>query len=100
VAQRSSETIHCETHGDQQRTLVCQHIIQGLVTKERVGFFWTTYDPENPRPDAWCTECEKRVRVTGGDWVGEAEVHLEPKVLCGACYDQAKIFHMGGNPWS
>jgi len=66
----------------------------------RVGFFWTPDDPQNPRPDAWCTECEKRVRLTGGEWVGEAETQLQAKVLCGACYDAAKSFHMGGNPWA
>jgi hypothetical protein len=66
----------------------------------RVGFFWTTADPENPRPDAWCSACNDQVQVTGGEWVGEALKHLEPKVLCGACYDVAKIFHMGGDPWS
>lgn len=52
------------------------------------------------RPDAWCTECEDRVRLTDGEWIAEAEANLEPKILCGACYDIAKIFHMGGDPWS
>jgi hypothetical protein len=87
-------------HGDQQKTRVCQHILDGLQAKQRVGFFWTTYDPGNPWPAAWCTECEERVKKTGGDWVGEAEAHLKPKVLCGVCYDLAKVFHMGGNPWN
>jgi hypothetical protein len=95
-----TRTVRCETHGDQQRTRVCQHIAAGLETKTRVGFFWTTIDPHNPRPDAWCSECEDRVRRTDGEWVGEAEENLQPKVLCSACYDAAKVFHMGGNPWS
>ena len=93
-------TVRCGTHGEQQRTRVCQHIAIGLATKTRVGFFWTTLDRGNPRPDAWCGECEERVRRTDGDWVGEAEENLKPEVLCGACYDAAKVFHMGGNPWS
>src|SRR5437867_3023893 len=80
--------------------LVFQHIAQGVIMKSRVGFFWTTHDRDNPRPDAWCKACEERVRATGGEWVGEAEAQLDPKVLCGACYDLAKKFHMGEDPWS
>jgi len=94
------DTVICKAHGEQQQTFVCQHIAQGLFDKQRVGFFWTTYDPENPRPDAWCSACEERVKLTDGEWVGEAVENLKAKVLCGACYDAAKAFHMGGNPWS
>ena len=92
--------IECATHGKQPETFVCQHIVQGLVEKRRVGFFWSAGDPTNPHPDAWCSACEQRVRATEGEWVGEALANLEPKILCGACYDNAKIFHMGGHPWS
>ena len=80
--------------------MVCQHIAKGPRTRTRVAFFWTVGDPENGRPDAWCSECESRVRVAAGEWIGEALAHLQPKVLCGACYDAAKHFHMGGDPWS
>lgn len=79
---------------------MCQHIADGLTHRNRVGFFWTTADPGKSRPDAWCRDCEERVRSTGSEWVGEALKNLEPKVLCGACYDAAKQFHMGGDPWS
>lgn len=80
--------------------MVCQHIAEGLMRRQRVGFFWTMHDPDNPRPDAWCIACNERNSATGGEWVGEALEHLQAKVLCGACYDLAKVFHMGGNPWS
>jgi len=79
--------------------MVCQHVAQGLFDRKRVGFFWSTEDPENPRPDAWCYGCNERVKTTGGDWVGIALEHLEPKYLCGVCYDLAKSFHSGGNPF-
>jgi len=36
----------------------------------------------------------------GGEWVGEALSNLKPKVLCGSCYDLAKHFHSGGDPWA
>jgi hypothetical protein len=42
----------------------------------------------------------RRARATGGEWIDGALEHLQPKVLCGACYDVAKNFHMGGDPFS
>lgn len=80
-------TVQCATHGPQQETFVCQHIVKGLQDKKRVGFFWTAADPKNPRPDARCSEFEKRVAATGGEWVGEAGEQLGAKILCGACCD-------------
>jgi hypothetical protein len=94
------DTIECETHGTSKRTYVCQHVATGLQCHERVGFFWTTFDRENPYPDAWCYECEERVKKTGGEWEGEALEQLQAKVLCHHCYEIAKVFHMGGDPWS
>lgn len=96
----SDGTSHCRIHGTQQRTQVCRHIAAGLASRQRVGFFWTTSDPNSARPDAYCTACEERVEKTDGEWVGEALENLQPKVLCGVCYDLAKQFHQGGNPWS
>ncbi len=93
-------TITCETHGLQDETWVCQHIVAGLENRKRVGFFWTTEPPENPRPDAYCHACNERVKLTNGEWIGAALEHLEPKCLCGGCYDLAKKFHSGENPWS
>lgn len=90
----------CRFHGEQQQTLVCQHIVEGLRNQTRVGFFWTIGNPDNPRPDAYCSECEIRVRETAGEWVGEALDKLKPQVLCGVCYDAAKQLHMGGDPWT
>jgi hypothetical protein len=94
------ETVWCKTHGAQPQTLVCQHIAEGLIERKRLGFFWTTASPDNPRPDAWCADCESRVRATGGEWTGEALERLAPEALCGECYDLAKRFHMGKDPWS
>jgi hypothetical protein len=96
----SPAVVHCATHGEQPETLVCHHVLEGLRTKTRVGFVWTTADPANPRPDAWCQDCNARVAATGGEWVGDALANLGPQTLCGACYDTARAFHMGGDPWS
>jgi hypothetical protein len=94
------KTVQCDDHGVQPETFVCQHIVSGLLERRRVGFYWTSSDPDNPRPDAWCAACEERVRAAGGAWIGEAAWHLGARLMCGACYDAAKTFHMGGNPWS
>ena len=96
----SEGKIECNVHGAQPGTRVCKHIVAGLNSRQRVGFFWATEDPDEPRPDAWCGACQIRVRASGGEWVGEALENLDPQVLCGACYDLAKQFHMGGDPWS
>jgi hypothetical protein len=95
----ATNAVQCGTHGLQPETFVCQHVVAGLAVRKRVGFWWSTESPENPRPDAWCTECNERVKATDGEWVGESERHLKPKILCGECYDLAKSFHMGGDPW-
>lgn len=92
--------IKCDQHGVTQSTFVCQHIVEGLLRRERVGFFWTQEDPDNPHPDAWCLACEERACRTGGEWIGEAFQHLGAKVMCTHCYEAAKVFHMGGDPWS
>ena len=89
---KTTTNVDCPEHGLQQETFVCQHIVQGLSDGRRVGFFHAR-DPENPRPDAWCAECNERVRAQGGEWTGDAEAQLGAKLLCGACYDRAKTFH-------
>jgi hypothetical protein len=101
MGSKTYPTVFCASHGEQQETMVCQHVLDGLRSKSRVGFFWSQSDPENPRPDAWCGECNRRVAATDdGDWSGEALHLANPQVICGGCYDAAKIFHMGGDPWT
>lgn len=97
---KPANTIQCDKHGEAAATFVCQHIVDGLFRHERLGFFWTVDDPGNPHPDAWCAECEERVKLTHGEWEGAALEHLKPKTLCSECYEVAKVFHMGGDPWS
>jgi hypothetical protein len=89
-------TVQCTVHGTQKIPYVCGHILDGLRQRERVGFF--TADAE-PQSDAWCTACEERFTASGG-WVGEAKQQLRLSVICGACYDLAKKFHTGSDPWA
>jgi len=86
--------VECCEHGRQQATYVCQHVVKTLIDGECRGFWWAG-DCDNPRPDAWCSECEERVQATGGEWTDESESLAGVKLLCGACYDRAKAMNLG-----
>jgi hypothetical protein len=92
--------IDCPIHGKNAEAFVCQHIAAGLLDNQRVGFFWTGSEADNPHPDAWCAGCEARRLEHNGEWEGEAANQLQAKIMCGSCYDVAKTFHLGGKPWS
>ena len=76
--------VECETHGKQQATFVCLHIIQTLHDGKVRGFWWAG-DSDNSRPDAWCSECDAKVQEANGEWNDESETFAEVKLLCGAC---------------
>lgn len=84
--------MHCQLHGEQQKTYVCQHLVRALQTGEKVGFFWSG----GSRGDAWCSACEA-VRIleggTTGDWNQRSEEFAGIKLLCGACYDRLRELH-------
>ena len=79
----------CAKHGAQEAAFVCQHIVQG-VQDGRARGFWSADDPENPRPDAWCTACDEKVAATGGEWTDETQAFANVMLLCGVCYDDAR----------
>lgn len=60
--------------------------------------FWTSNDPTNPRPHAWCTACETKVQSTGGDWTDESEAFAGISLLCGTCYDEVRRFNHHPRP--
>jgi hypothetical protein len=35
----ASRSVHCEKHGEQQETFVCNHVVKSLDTASRVGFW-------------------------------------------------------------
>ena len=86
--------VHCKEHGIQQATFVCRHIIQTLRDGKPRGF-WTSDIPGNPRPDAWCAECEAKVQACGGEWNDESEAFAGVSLLCGGCYDRAVSINKG-----
>ena len=85
-----SSQINCGQHGLQDTTFVCRHIADSLLTGTAVGFHWPRESEGDPRPDAWCSTCERMRIDGGGDWTEEMERHLDIKILCGGCYDRAK----------
>ena len=82
--------VECCTHGKQQATYVCQHIVQSLRDGKPRGFWSAEPEPGNERPDSWCTACEEKVNSTGGEWNDESEEFAGVTLLCGECYDRAK----------
>lgn len=81
--------VDCCEHGRQEETFVCQHIVETLKDKKPRGFWW--YSEQNaPRPDAWCHECNDRVKATDWEWTEDNEKLANIQLLCGKCYDNAK----------
>ena len=78
----------------QPATFVCQHILETLKDGVPRGFWWSTENPDNPRPDAWCNECEIMVN-TAGEWNDETEAFAGVKLICGVCYDEARTMNLG-----
>jgi hypothetical protein len=87
--------VRCSTHGLQDETLVCEHIVNSMHTGVPVGFHWPG-DSTQRRPDAWCTGCDKARVTAGGEWTEEVMKNVNAKVLCGACYDHAKAIWEAG----
>lgn len=85
-------TTDCPEHGRQSETFVCQHLALSLRTRTAVGFFWSPGHKE--RPDAWCHECNERVKPTGGRWVGEAAEKLGVRLVCAGCYDDLRELNL------
>jgi hypothetical protein len=81
--------VKCASHGWQDESFVCQHIIESLHTKVPVGFHWPA-ESTSLHPDAWCSGCEQARINAGGDWTPEVQEILNIKILCGSCYEHAK----------
>jgi hypothetical protein len=81
--------ITCSTHGEQPAAFVCQHIARSLYTGLSVGFN-SADDPENPRPDSWCDECEQVFIAEGSEWNDKSVEFAGISVVCAGCYDRAK----------
>lgn len=77
--------VRCGEHGESPATFICGHLVRG----KGLGFH-TAYDPANPRPDAWCGDCEDLRLRHGGVWPEHVEATLGVTLQCAACYDRAR----------
>ena len=88
--------VYCSEHGQQEETFVCQHIVETLKDKKPRGFFWSS-SQNIKRPDAWCYDCNTRVKAMDGEWTEDIEKHANIQLLCGKCYDNAKKLNLDNN---
>lgn len=84
-----SDEVRCATHGLQDATHVCRHIMDSIDTRKAVGFH-SPPDTDRVRLDAWCTQCEQPRLSEGGDWTDAAMKFIDVSVLCDGCYDRAE----------
>jgi hypothetical protein len=59
-----------------------------LVDGSGLGFYFAD-DPGNPRPDAWCRDCDA-VLMEAGDWNEKSQAFADIRLLCSCCYDDVK----------
>ncbi len=88
-----TQYVDCCTHGKQQATYVCQHIVQSLRDGIPRGFWSAEPEAGDLRPDSWCSACEEMVTKSDGEWNDESENFAGVTLLCGACYDRAKAMN-------
>jgi len=81
------DTIHCDVHGDTEKTYVCVHL-----SGDSSGLGFNRQEPsdENPYPDAWCDDCEI-IRAAHGGWDSASEELCQIVLLCSECYVRARI---------
>jgi len=82
--------VNCTDHGIQEETFVCQHIVKGLEENQPYGFHYPAESDEE-RPNAWCSSCNDLVKAKNWEWTDSVLEVAQVKLLCGACYDIAKL---------
>lgn len=80
-----TEIVECDEHGRSHAAFVCQHLARG----SGLGFFYAS-GSDDPRPDAWCAECDAVMMAADG-WNEENEKTAGITLLCASCYDNAKM---------
>ena len=73
--------ITCGTHGQQDATYVCNHIIESLKTGEPCGFCWNKSD------DAWEAICDDCNNLSPEAFAEIAEDNIN--LLCFGCFRDA-----------
>ena len=79
--------IQCATHGESDKTYVCEHLIGET---SGLGFNRENPSDDDPFPDAWCDNCEV-IRAAHDGWTDEAQELVKIELLCSECYERARI---------
>jgi hypothetical protein len=86
TADESLRAVHCKIHGDQREAYLCSHLLHG----EAKGLYFDLDNPDDPYPDAWCSDCEKLRIESGGEWTDELCARIDVTLVCRACYREIK----------
>lgn len=84
-----AKPVDCSEHAGAYATFVCQHIAWGSGRGFNFG------DMGDPRPDAWCDDCDAELLRHGGEWTDESELFAKITMLCSGCYDRARQRNQG-----
>jgi hypothetical protein len=87
------EGMTCDRHGTSAPTVVCRHLFEaGAEATTRLDFI-TAFDPDEPRPTAWCRSCET-VRADENHWSEQAEAEAGWIAICSRCYEEIRARHL------
>ncbi len=84
-----AKTTVCGRHGSQGIGLACIHVARAIDSGDQVGFCWGD-DVDLARPDAWCLACNHALAALAGASSEQWFLDADFKVLCAACWDEAK----------
>ena len=90
-ASEGANVVRCDRHGPSQECFVCEH----LGKRSGTGFH-AAEDAENPRPDAWCDDCNALIQSVSS-WDDLGDRHPKLMIICGGCYDSLKAKQLLSN---
>lgn len=70
-------------------SFTCIHIATAIDSKNQVGFFYSEAEEDLPQI-AWCGSCEQYLLDNGEDWTDAFETLADFKMLCSACFEEAR----------
>ena len=97
MADEMTNVVACPKHGPQPKACVCGHVLHSLHDLQPRGFFYSV-DTDQEYPDAWCRECDDRLRGAGGAWTDELEKLSDIRLVCASCYQTAKTLNSAVSP--
>lgn len=90
---RVASPMICDLHGTSPPTVVCRHLFEAGPEAEIRLDFITAFEPDEPRPTAWCRECEA-VRARENEWSPRSEAEAAWIAICSYCYEELRARHL------